>query len=56
METRTAERKRVSPRRRWLREPRLDSAGWTPILPSRASVASSHSWKPPSSSSRYFFW
>lgn len=54
--TRTAERKRVSPRRRWLMEPRLDSAGWPPILVSSDSVASSHSWNPPRSNSRYFFW
>lgn len=56
MVTRTAERKRVSPRRRWLMVSRVDSAGWPPILVSSDSVASSHSWNPPSSNSRYFFW
>lgn len=56
IETRTAERKRVSPRRRWLMDSRVDSGGWPPILVSSDSVASSHSWNPPSSNSRYFFW
>lgn len=56
IETRTAERKRISPRRRWLRDSRLETEGRPPILESSDSVASSHSWKPPSSNSRYFFW
>lgn len=56
IETRTAERKRISPRRRWLIDSKLDSDGLPPILARSDSVASSHSWKPPSSNSRYFFW
>ncbi|CAB1320857.1 unnamed protein product [Coregonus sp. 'balchen'] len=56
METRTAERKRVSPRRLCVRDSRLHWEGRLPMRAMIDSVASSHSWKPPSSSSRYFFW
>lgn len=56
METRTAERKRVSPRRLCVRDSRLQWEGRLPMRAMINSVASSHSWKPPSSSSKYFFW
>lgn len=59
MQTRAADRKRVYPRRRWLTPSRKVVCVYTSglVMPAISeSVASSHSWKPPSSSSRYFFW
>lgn len=55
MDTLTADRNLVNPFGRWVITSRSVKAGCPPIRASRASVASSHSWNPPSNSSRYFF-
>ena len=56
MDTLTAARNLVKPSGRLVATSRSGKAGRPPMRASRARVASSHSWNPPSNRSRYFFW
>lgn len=55
MDTLTTDRNLVKPFGRLVITSRSVKAGCPPMRASRARVASSHSWNPPSNRSRYFF-